>query len=94
MDCQVHSLSVQPALWAGGLTKLGIAISMDGKGRWMDNVFVERLWRNVKDEDAPSAVAKPETSERKSFENSSRQPARRKSKSPYSLDTPNLSRPR
>ena len=26
----------------------GIAISMDGKGRWMDNVFVERLWRSVK----------------------------------------------
>ena len=29
----------------------GIAISMDGKGRWMDNVFVERLWRSVKHED-------------------------------------------
>lgn len=28
-----------------------IAISMDGKGRWMDNVFVERLWRSVKYED-------------------------------------------
>ena len=26
----------------------GIAISMDGKGRWIDNVFVERLWRSVK----------------------------------------------
>jgi putative transposase len=25
-----------------------IAISMDGKGRWVDNVFVERLWRSVK----------------------------------------------
>ena len=25
-----------------------ICISMDGKGRWMDNVFVERLWRSVK----------------------------------------------
>ena len=24
-----------------------IAISMDGKGRWVDNVFVERLWRSV-----------------------------------------------
>jgi len=24
---------------------------MDGKGRWRDNVFVERLWRNVKYED-------------------------------------------
>ena len=37
--------------WTGGLTKLGIAISMDGKGRWMDNVFVERLWRSVKHEE-------------------------------------------
>ena len=26
----------------------GIRISMDGKGRWLDNVFVERLWRSVK----------------------------------------------
>jgi putative transposase len=24
---------------------------MDGKGRWMDNVFIERLWRNVKYEE-------------------------------------------
>ena len=29
----------------------GIAISMDGKGQWVDNVFVERLWRSVKYED-------------------------------------------
>jgi putative transposase len=28
-----------------------IDISMDGRGRWMDNVFVERLWRSVKYED-------------------------------------------
>ena len=28
-----------------------IRISMDGKGRWLDNVFVERLWRTVKYED-------------------------------------------
>ena len=27
-----------------------IQISMDGKGRWVDNVFVERLWKSVKDE--------------------------------------------
>jgi len=26
----------------------GVAISMDGRGRWLDNVFVERLWRTVK----------------------------------------------
>ena len=28
-----------------------IAIGMDGKGRWVDNVFIERLWRSVKYED-------------------------------------------
>jgi len=33
------------------LTKNGIAISMDGKGAWRDNVFVERLWRSVKYEE-------------------------------------------
>lgn len=34
--------------WTGRLEELGIKISMDGKGRWMDNVFIERLWRSVK----------------------------------------------
>jgi len=29
----------------------GIRISMDGKGRWVDNVFVERLWRSLKYEE-------------------------------------------
>jgi putative transposase len=33
------------------LLKKGIAISMDGRGRALDNIFVERLWRNVKHED-------------------------------------------
>ena len=37
--------------FTGVLTGHGIAISMDGKGRWVDNVFVERLWRSVKYED-------------------------------------------
>ena len=35
----------------GVLTKNAIAISMDGKGSWRDNVFVERLWRSVKYEE-------------------------------------------
>ena len=35
----------------GILRSHGIKISMDGKGRWLDNVFVERLWRSVKYED-------------------------------------------
>jgi putative transposase len=30
------------------LKQAGIRISMDGKGRWMDNVFIERLWRSLK----------------------------------------------
>ena len=30
------------------LTDAGVKISMDGKGRWMDNVFIERLWRSLK----------------------------------------------
>jgi len=30
------------------LKENNIQISMDGKGRWVDNVFVERLWRSVK----------------------------------------------
>jgi len=33
------------------LTTAGVAISMDGKGAWRDNVFVERLWRTVKYEE-------------------------------------------
>jgi putative transposase len=33
------------------LSKRGISISMDGKGAWRDNVFVERLWRSVKYEE-------------------------------------------
>ena len=33
------------------LKSYGVEISMDGKGRWVDNVFVERLWRSVKYED-------------------------------------------
>ena len=33
------------------LIKNEIAVSMDGKGAWRDNVFVERLWRSVKYED-------------------------------------------
>jgi putative transposase len=35
----------------GTLAAAGITISMDGRGRWMDNVFIERLWRSLKHED-------------------------------------------
>jgi putative transposase len=37
--------------FTGVLAKNGVAISMDGKGSWRDNVFVERLWRSVKYEE-------------------------------------------
>ena len=30
------------------LLEHGVAISMDGRGRWLDNAFIERLWRSVK----------------------------------------------
>ncbi len=33
------------------LREQGIQISMDGKGRYLDNIFVERLWRSVKYEE-------------------------------------------
>jgi putative transposase len=39
------------AAFTGVLVKNDIAISMDGKGAWRDNVFVERLWRSVKYEE-------------------------------------------
>jgi len=34
--------------WTDVLKARGIRISMDGKGNWMDNVFIERLWRSLK----------------------------------------------
>lgn len=37
--------------FTGCLFREGIKISMDGRGRWMDNVFVERLWRSLKYEE-------------------------------------------
>jgi putative transposase len=37
--------------WIGRLQDMGVRISMDGKGRWLDNVAVERFWWSVKHED-------------------------------------------
>jgi len=39
------------AAFTGTLAAAGVRISMDGCGRWMDNVFIERLWRSLKYED-------------------------------------------
>ena len=35
-------------VWTDRLKRVGTRISMDGKGRFLDNIFVERLWRSVK----------------------------------------------
>jgi len=37
--------------WIRALEGHGVAVSMDGRGRWMDNVFIERLWRSLKYEE-------------------------------------------
>ena len=37
--------------WVGLLKSEGVRVSMDGKGCWVDNVFIERLWRSLKYED-------------------------------------------
>ena len=37
--------------WTEKLTELGVQISMDGKGRWIDNVVIERFWGSLKRED-------------------------------------------
>src|SRR4051794_39943265 len=39
------------AAFSGRLESAGVQVSMDGRGRCLDNVFVERLWRTVKYED-------------------------------------------
>jgi putative transposase len=43
--CQFTSIA-----WVEALAQRGIFISMDGKGRWADNVYIERLWRTIKQE--------------------------------------------
>lgn len=45
--CQFTSM-----VWVNILLKQNILISMDGKGRWADNIFIERFWRSLKYESA------------------------------------------
>lgn len=47
-ELTLESDFLEGALNKAGLLRPGIRISMDGKGSWRDNVFVERLWRTVK----------------------------------------------
>lgn len=36
------------AAWIAAVESYGSRVSMDGRGRWLDNVFIERLWRSLK----------------------------------------------
>ena len=38
------------AAWITTLTEAGVRVSMDGRGRCMDNIFIERLWPSLKQE--------------------------------------------
>ena len=38
------------AAWITTLDEAGVRISMDGRGRYLDNIFIERLWRSLKQE--------------------------------------------
>lgn len=46
-----HGSQFTSDAFSGRLQQAGIAISMDGRGRALDNIFVERLWRTVKYEE-------------------------------------------
>jgi Integrase core domain len=48
--------------FTGVLQDAGVRISMDGRGRWMDNVFIERLWRSLKYECVYLTLSKPDRS--------------------------------
>ena len=44
--------------FTGMLLEQGIQIGMDGKGRYLDNILVERLWRRIKYKDSKESVYK------------------------------------
>jgi transposase InsO family protein len=50
-DLQYQGAQFTSEAFTGELKKHGVKISMDGKGRWVDNVYVERLWRSLKYEE-------------------------------------------
>jgi putative transposase len=49
---RTRGLEFTSELFTSLLQEAGIQISMDGRGRWLDNVFVERLWRSLTYEEA------------------------------------------
>lgn len=48
---RIRSAQFTSEAFTGTLKAAGIRISMDGKCRWVDNVFVERLWRSLRYEE-------------------------------------------
>jgi transposase InsO family protein len=44
----VESAQFTSQAFTAVLREAEVRISMDGRGRWMDNVFIERLWRSLK----------------------------------------------
>ena len=46
-----HGVKISSEGFTGILARHGVKISMDGKGRYADNIFMERLWRTVKYEE-------------------------------------------
>ena len=47
----VESTQFSSEAFTDVLKARGVAISLDGKGAWRDNIFVERLWRSIKYEE-------------------------------------------
>ena len=44
------------AAFTGALLAVGIKVSMDGRGRWLNNVFIERLWRSLNHKATPMVM--------------------------------------
>lgn len=55
--------------WTDRLRRMGVRISMDGEGRFLDNIFAERLWRTLKYECANLHAGRPDHRPAPAFEN-------------------------
>ena len=53
--------------FTGVLIEAGVRVSMDGRGRWMDNVFIERVWRSLKHEDVVCCERCPSSDDLRQF---------------------------
>ena len=50
-DAVIFGRRLSRAAFVGALETRGVRVSMDGKGRFLDNIFIERLWRSLKYEE-------------------------------------------